>query len=71
MLNFRQDEIERLIAQHQLLDMVFDGRLIFPPVTNVRNVLDCGYGAASWAIEVADTHPESRVRCHYLLMSIC
>lgn len=64
-LKYRQDEIDLLTAQHRLLDIVFDGRLIFPPITNVSNVLDCGYGAASWAIEVADSYPQSRV-CHHI-----
>ena len=56
-----QDEADRLEAQHRVLDLVFDSRLIFPPVTSVRNVLDLGYGAASWAIEVAENYPNCEV----------
>lgn len=65
-----QDEAERLESQHQVLDLVFDSRLIFPPVTNVRDVLDCGYGAASWAIEVAENYPNSTARLPHLLLMV-
>lgn len=60
-LNDRQEEIDRLTDQHQLFHLVFDGKLIFPPVHKLRDVLDCGYGAASWAVEVADSYPLCRV----------
>ena len=56
-----QQEADRLIVQHSILDMVFDGRLVFPPITSLQNVLDCGYGTASWAVEVAETHPDCNV----------
>lgn len=45
-----------------MLDIVFDGRLIFPPIGTVKSVLDCGYGAASWAAEVAEQYPDCTVR---------
>lgn len=61
MLNDRQEEIDRLTDQHQILHLVFDEKLIFPPVQRLRDVLDCGYGAASWAIEVADSYPLCKV----------
>lgn len=61
MLNSRQEEIDRLTDQHQILHLVFDEKLIFPPVQKLRDVLDCGYGAASWAVEVADSYPECKV----------
>ncbi|KAL8938389.1 MAG: hypothetical protein Q9211_003219 [Gyalolechia sp. 1 TL-2023] len=51
----------RLESQHQVLSLVFDGRLFFPPVQTVGSVLDCGYGAASWAVEVAETYPDCTV----------
>lgn len=57
-----QDEAERLETQHEVLNMVFDGRLVFPPLTDLGNVLDLGYGAASWATEVANTYPDCEVR---------
>lgn len=60
-LNGRQEEIDRLTDQHQILHLVFDEKLIFPPVQKLRDVLDCGYGAASWAVEVADYYPECKV----------
>ncbi|KAL2046992.1 hypothetical protein N7G274_001010 [Stereocaulon virgatum] len=54
-------EIERLEAQHRVFSLMFDGKLIFPPMTKVENVLDCGYGSASWAIEVAEQYPDCEV----------
>ncbi|KAI4207878.1 MAG: hypothetical protein LQ348_000428 [Seirophora lacunosa] len=56
-----EQEADRLESQHQMLNIVFDDRLFFPPVTGVRSVLDCGYGAASWAVEVAEKHPSCTV----------
>jgi len=35
--------------------------LIFPPINNPKKILDCGYGSASWAIEVAEKYPDSKV----------
>ncbi|MCJ1277787.1 hypothetical protein MMC21_005601 [Puttea exsequens] len=40
---------------------MFDDKLIFPPLTNPTNILDCGYGAASWSIEVAEAYANSEV----------
>lgn len=53
-----QEEAYRLETQNRMFNLVFDGRLIFPPVTGPKNVLDCGYGAASWAVELAESYPE-------------
>ena len=61
-LTIGQGEIERLEAQHRVFNLMFDGKLIFPPLTKVENVLDCGYGSASWAIEVAEEYPDCEVR---------
>ena len=55
-------EQERLALQHRALQMVFEGRLIFPPVAHPIKVLDCGCGSAAWATEVAETFPDSEVR---------
>ena len=55
-----QEEAYRLETQHRMFNLVFDGRLIFPPVTGPKSVLDCGYGAASWAVELAERFPD----CH-------
>ncbi|KAK3176798.1 hypothetical protein OEA41_008123 [Lepraria neglecta] len=48
-------------TQHRVFNLMFDGKLIFPPLTKVENVLDCGYGSASWAIEVAEEYPDCEV----------
>ncbi|KUL83460.1 hypothetical protein ZTR_10930 [Talaromyces verruculosus] len=55
------DEIDRLELQHQVFNLVFDNRLIFPPIRNPRRVLDCGYGAGNWALEVAERYPHCQV----------
>lgn len=56
-----QEEAERLESQHQVFNRVFDNRLIFPPVPRLRRILDCGYGAGSWAVDVAERHPDCEV----------
>ena len=61
-LTIKKGEIERLENQHRVFSLMFDGKLIFPPLTVVDNVLDCGYGSATWAIEVAETYPDCEVR---------
>ncbi|KAL3712368.1 hypothetical protein TMatcc_001067 [Talaromyces marneffei ATCC 18224] len=55
------DEIDRLELQQQVFNLVFDNRLIFPPIHNPRRVLDCGYGAGNWALEVAERYPHCQV----------
>ncbi|KAL4931270.1 class I SAM-dependent methyltransferase [Aspergillus undulatus] len=55
------DEAERLDLQHQIFSRVFDYRLVFPPITRLRRVLDCGYGTGSWAIDVAEQNPDCEV----------
>lgn len=42
--------------------MVFENRLIFPPVPRPRRILECGSGSGAWAIEVAEQYPECEVR---------
>jgi len=66
MLTVTQDEISRLRAQHAVLNRVFDNRLIFPPMNHLRRVLDCGYGTASWAVDVAEQYPQCQV-CQLLV----
>jgi hypothetical protein len=56
-----QEEAERLDLQHRVFSRVFDGRLIFPPIPRLRRVLDCGYGAGSWAVDVATQYPDCKV----------
>ena len=46
---------------HNVLNLVFDGRLLFPPLTRPRRILDLGYGSASWATEVAEQNERADV----------
>lgn len=61
LLTTSQEEIERLELMHDVLLKVFDNRLIFPPMATPRSILDCGCGAANWAVEVAEHYPECEV----------
>ena len=61
-----QDEIERLQYMHQIFNMMFDNRLIFPPIPRPRRILECGSGSGAWAMEVAEQYPECEV-CEPLL----
>ncbi|XDG09632.1 hypothetical protein ABKA04_009247 [Annulohypoxylon sp. FPYF3050] len=68
-----EDETIRLRIQHDVLNMVFDGRSIFPPMGALRRVLDCGFGTGLWAfqvngIDVSPHHynPEESVENLYL-----
>ncbi|KIN08384.1 hypothetical protein OIDMADRAFT_110979 [Oidiodendron maius Zn] len=56
-----EDEIERLQMMHNVLHRTFDGRLIFPPLSRPRRILECGYGTASWASGVAEQNPQCEV----------
>lgn len=44
-----------------MFNRVFDDRLIFPPVSQLKRVLDCGYGSGAWAVEVAEEYPGCEV----------
>lgn len=57
-----QEEAERLDLQHRIFNRVFDNRLIFPPIPRPQQILDCGYGTGSWAIEVAEQYPDCDVK---------
>jgi hypothetical protein len=46
---------------HDVLNRTFEGRLLFPPLSRPRRILECGYGAASWASEVAEQNPRCEV----------
>ncbi|KAK8051313.1 hypothetical protein PG993_002698 [Apiospora rasikravindrae] len=46
---------------HEMFSLVFDDRLIFPEITPLRRVLDCGTGTANWAVEVARREPQCQV----------
>lgn len=54
---------------HEVFNRVFDNRLIFPPLPTPRRILDCGFGAASWAIDVAEQFPTCEVRPYYPLFA--
>ncbi|KAL2159869.1 hypothetical protein VTH06DRAFT_2002 [Thermothelomyces fergusii] len=55
------DEIDRLQYMHGIFNMMFDNRLIFPPIPRPRRILDCGSGSGAWAMEVAEQYPECEV----------
>jgi len=46
---------------HGVLQRVFDDRLIFPPISSPRRILDCGYGTGHWAMQVALQYPRCQV----------
>ncbi|KAF5322653.1 hypothetical protein D9619_001283 [Psilocybe cf. subviscida] len=54
-------EAQRLQLQHGLLRELFEGRIVYPPVTinDGDEVLDIGTGNGVWALEFADTHPNA------------
>lgn len=47
---------------HEVFNRMFENRLIFPAMPQLRRVLECGFGSASWAIEVAEQYPTCEVR---------
>ncbi|KAK1255837.1 hypothetical protein MKX07_008096, partial [Trichoderma sp. CBMAI-0711] len=55
------EEIARLGNMHTMLRTVFDNRLIFPPVVRPQRILECGFGAAHWAVDVAEHYPDAEV----------
>ncbi|KAL6691820.1 S-adenosyl-L-methionine-dependent methyltransferase [Trichoderma pleuroticola] len=57
-----EEEMTRLGEMHSMLRTVFDNRLIFPPVSRPQKILECGFGAADWAIDVAEHYPDAEVR---------
>ncbi|PYH74613.1 class I SAM-dependent methyltransferase [Aspergillus vadensis CBS 113365] len=56
-----RDEANRLELQNKVFNKIFDSRLIFPRNCEPQRVLDCGHGAGSWAIQVAEEFPECEV----------
>ncbi|KAK8059622.1 hypothetical protein PG996_009552 [Apiospora saccharicola] len=54
-------EVERLQMTHDMFSLVFDDRLVFPEITPLRRVLDCGTGTANWAVELARREPQCQV----------
>ncbi|KAK1987981.1 UMTA methyltransferase [Colletotrichum cereale] len=62
-----EDEVERLQIMHAVLSIVFENQLIFPPIARPRRILECGFGAGDWALEVAQKHPS----CEVVAIDIC
>ena len=46
---------------HAVFNMMFENRLIFPPIPRPRRILECGSGSGAWAAEVAEQYPECQV----------
>ncbi|OIW32463.1 S-adenosyl-L-methionine-dependent methyltransferase [Coniochaeta ligniaria NRRL 30616] len=56
-----EHEADRHRFMHEVFNRMFDNRLIFPPLPAPRRILDCGFGSASWAIDVAEQFPTCEV----------
>jgi hypothetical protein len=56
-----KDEETRQIRQHIILTGTFGGRLFFPPLNNPSRILDCGYGAGTWAVAMGELYEDSEV----------
>ncbi|KIX06533.1 uncharacterized protein Z518_04509 [Rhinocladiella mackenziei CBS 650.93] len=54
-------EHERLELQHRAMFLAAGAQLFYAPVRELQNVLDLGTGIGTWAIDVADAHPEAIV----------
>lgn len=53
---------------HSMFRTVFDNRLVFPPVSRPKMILECGFGAGDWSVDVAEQYPDAEVRIHVLLV---
>ena len=59
-----ETENDRLDLQHHLFSLTFDGKLFTAPIPKekrLHRVLDIGTGTGIWAIDFADTYPETKV----------
>ncbi|KGO71824.1 hypothetical protein PITC_028270 [Penicillium italicum] len=54
-------EQDRLDLSHRIYSMLLKGELFQAPIKNPKRVLDLGTGTGLWAIEYADTNPNSQV----------
>ncbi|KAM0513853.1 hypothetical protein ACHAPE_007454 [Trichoderma viride] len=54
-----EEEIAQLGEMHSMLRTVFDNRLIFPPVSRLKMILECGFGAGDWSVDVAEQYPDA------------
>ncbi|KAK0643520.1 S-adenosyl-L-methionine-dependent methyltransferase [Cercophora newfieldiana] len=62
----KQEEIERLQYMHGMFNLMFENRLIFPPIPRPRRILECGSGSGGWAAQVAEQYPECEVGGSFL-----
>ncbi|ORY56381.1 S-adenosyl-L-methionine-dependent methyltransferase [Pseudomassariella vexata] len=56
-----QQEQQRLELQHYIYKVALGGRLHLAPVENPNRVIDIGTGTGVWAVEFADSNPQSDV----------
>ncbi|KAL6893259.1 S-adenosyl-L-methionine-dependent methyltransferase [Trichoderma evansii] len=56
-----EEEMAQSGELHSMLRMVFDNRLIFPPVNRPKVILECGFGAGDWSVDVAEQYPDAEV----------
>lgn len=58
---------------HVVLSIVFESQLLFPPITRPRRILECGFGAGDWAIDVARQYQtcEVCIAQHSIFKSCC
>jgi hypothetical protein len=53
------------MLEDEIFNKVFEEKLFFPDIRNPKNILDCGYGRATWAVKVAERYENCNVgpRC--------
>ncbi|KAF2455185.1 S-adenosyl-L-methionine-dependent methyltransferase [Lineolata rhizophorae] len=56
-----EEEEERLILQNQIMHYLFEEKLYFPDIPYPDKVLECGYGRASWAVQMAQTYEDCEI----------
>ncbi|KAG7136564.1 Secondary metabolism regulator laeA like protein [Verticillium longisporum] len=62
-----EDEVDRLHILHWVLLQALDNRLLPSQLSRPRRVLECGFGAGDWAIDVAKAYPN----CEVVAVDIC
>lgn len=60
-LTSQQTEQSRMDLHHEVFLMLMHGQLFNAPIQDPGHILDIGTGTGIWAIEVADTFPNSQV----------
>ncbi|KAH8697082.1 S-adenosyl-L-methionine-dependent methyltransferase [Talaromyces proteolyticus] len=57
-----EPEQDRMDMQHHIYLLMFGGELYRAPIAhNIQRALDVGCGTGLWAVDFADTHPDTRV----------